>query len=412
MNPSPPNPRRAPRALRLLLPLLLPALAIPAQPHWQGDPGQAPAELETQWRQIVENNPVGVRGVLRFALEASGVNWRPDLVERALAFARTLQDTDRTSETLGNFRWRSDHDRVLDRNGVEFASQLMILIHKLHATRLTPRARDLLRRMMTDAITGLENHKVPITYTNIWLKNTCARILLGELLDRPETARAGREHLDDWLRFTAQNGISEYGAPTYYGTDLDALGIIAKFAALPATRAKAMQGIRYLWTDAAANWWPTGDRLACANARSYDYLYGHGYFEAHTWTAGWLRAPPALENAGWIGTRHDNLVTLRQAVSIPPPRAWTETLATHIPRTIAQRWGGAPEHLAISWIGRHASLASSGAGRGSDERTLVANLGDSPAIPQLTLFMDGRGDPFGTKKLSNTAHQAKALHLV
>lgn len=62
-------------------------------------------------------------------------------------------------------------------------------------------------------------------------------------------------------------------------------------------------------------------------------------------------------------------------------------------------------------MGRHVSLASSGASRGTDERTLVANLGSSPDVAQLTLFMDGRGDPFGTKKTTNAAGQAKSLHL-
>ncbi|MDR1011190.1 MAG: hypothetical protein LBM04_08720 [Opitutaceae bacterium] len=383
-------------------------------PLWSApDISKAPAELEAQWQQITGGKPVGVRGVFRFALEAAGVDWRPDRVEKALAFARTLQDTtDPTGGTFGNFRWRSDHDRVLDRNGVEFAAQLMILIHKTQHDRLTPAARDLLRQMMTDAITGLQKHKVQVSYTNIWLKNACAQIILGEILDRPEVARAGRERLDEWLRFTAQNGITEYGAVTYYGTDLDALALIAKFAAQPETRAKAMQAIRYLWTDSAANWWTAGDRLACANARSYDYLYGRGYFEAHTWTAGWLRELPGIENAGWIGADHANLVTFRQAVTIPPRREWTDAITAQLPRTVVQRWGEKPENTATAWIGRHASLASSGAGRGSDERTLVANLGNSPAIPQLTLFMDGRGDPFGTKKIANAANQAKSLHIV
>jgi len=400
----------------LATPPLAAAPATPARPAWSPpDISRAPAELDAQWRQIAQVSqakPLGVRGVFRFALEAAGANWRPDLVEKALAFARTLQDTDPASDTFGNFRWRSDHPRVLDRNGVDFCAQQMILIHKLHDARLTPAARSQLRQMMTDALTGLQKHDIKISYTNIWLQNSSGRMLLGEILGIPDAARDGRDRFDEWLRFTAQNGITEHGAVTYYGTDLDSLALIAKFAAQPETRAGAMQAIRYFWTDAAANWWAAGDRLACANSRSYDYLYGRGYFEAHTWTAGWLREKPELENAGWIGTDHANLVTFRQAVTIPPRPEWTDAITAQIPRTVVQRAGAGPENLAIAWIGRHASLASYGAGRGSDERTLVANLGDSPAIPQLTLFMDGRGDPFGTKKIANAANQAKALHIV
>jgi hypothetical protein len=73
-----------------------------------------------------------------------------------------------------------------------------------------------------------------------------------------------------------------------------------------------------------------------------------------------------------------------------------------------QRWGEQPEQRAVNWIGRHVSLASSGMARSRDERTLVANLGDSPAVPQLTLFMEGRRDPYGYKKQVG----GKALHLM
>jgi len=381
-------------------------------PTWVGDPARGAEDLEQQWKLVADPaTAVPIRGVIRFALEATGLGWHPERAEAALARARAMQDRDATSKTFGNFKWKSDQERVFDLNAVEFASQLLGFMRTQQAEKLSPTARRQLDELMTDAIAGLRSHVVKIEYTNIFVMKAWDLIAAGEALGRADVAEDGYRRFDEWLRFTAQNGLGEYGAVTYYGVDLDSLALIARFAGHAAARAKAMTAIRYVWTDIAANWWAPGDRLGGANSRSYDYLFGRGYLEAHTWTAGWLRARPELEVAGWMSPAKENLGTLRAALTLPPPAEWTEAIRAEIPRTVVQRWGAGAEHRAVHWIGRHVSLASAGAGHGSDERTLVANLGDSPAVPQLTLFMDGRGDPFGTKKTANAAAQAKALHL-
>ena len=386
--------------------------AAPTLPTWTGDPARAGVELEAQWAQVARpESTVGIRGLLRFALEAAGVDWHPERVAAALARARTMQDLDPASPTHGNFKWRSDHERVLDHNGVEFAMQLLGLLQQRFGERLSPAARSHVAALLTAGIAGLRGHTVRIEYTNIFVMKAWGLIAAGEALGRADVAADGYGRFDEWLRHTARHGIGEYGGVTYYGIDLDSLALIAKFAGRPEVRTQALAAIRHLWTDIAANWWAPGDRLGGANARSYDYLFGTGYLEAHTWTAGWLRARPALEGAGWLGGVQRNQSVLRDAVVLPPSTEWTEPIRAQLPRTVVQRWGEKPEQRAVHWIGRHVSLASSGASRSTDERTLVANLGDSPAVPQLTLFMDGRGDPFGTKKIANAAGQAKSLHL-
>ena len=394
---------------------LLSILGSPARsapPIWTGDPARAAAELERQWPAIADAKQVlGIRGTLRFGLEASGLRWHPERVETAIARARAMQDLDPGSLNRGNFKWRSDHPSVLDRNGVEFAVQLAALLRLRFSDTLTPSARTTLEALLTDAVAGLRGHEVKVEYTNIFVMKAWGLIATGEALGQPDVASDGYARWQSWLKFTARHGIGEYGAVTYYGVDLDSLALLARFAGRPEVRAQAATAMHYLWADIAAIWWAPGDRLSGANARSYDYLYGRGYLEAHTWTAGWLRARPELEGAGWLGGAHDNQTVLRDLVTMPPPAEWTEPIRTQIPRTVVQRWGREPEHRAVNWIGRHVSIASSGSSRGTDERTLVANLGNSPDVPQLTLFMDGRGDPFGTNKIANAANQAKALHL-
>lgn len=379
-----------------------------ALPEWQSDPAKAAAELEAQWNHV--DNPqrsVGIRGLLRFAVEANGIGWRPDRVEAALRRARSMQDLKTGSPTYGNFQWNSGQAGVTDLNAVEFASQLLGLIRKAQSERLTPAARATADAMIADAVAGLRSHTVNVEYTNIFVMKAWGLIAIGETLGRTDVAEEGYRRFDEWLAYTAQHGIGEYGAVVYYGIDLDSLALIARWSGRPGARAQAERAIRYLWTDLAANWWAPGDRMGGTNARTYDYLFGTGYTEAHTWTAGWLRQRPELEGAGWLGGVQPNHTTFRNAVLRRPDPAWTEPIRAQVPRTVVQSWGPKPEQTAVNWIGRSVSLASSGASRSRDERTLVLNLGDSPAVPQLTLFMEGRGDPYGLKKLVG----GKALHL-
>jgi hypothetical protein len=269
-----------------------------------------------------------------------------------------------------------------------------------------------LDELLTTSIEGIHRHAVKPEYTSIYLMKAWNLIAIGEALSRPEIADEGYRQLRSWLDFVVVNGISEYGGGNDYGTDLDSLALIEKFAARPDGRKIADSALQYLWTDIAANWWTPGDRLGGASSRSYDYLYGRGYLEAHTWPAGWLRTKPELEGAGWLAGYRENLTTFLDACAWLPPESVTEKIRAHIPRVVVQRWSYQPLELrATQYIGRHVSIGSSGGSHGSEDRALVANIGDSPEIAQIILFMDGRGDPYGTKKIENAAIEAKAPHL-
>lgn len=390
---------------------LLTAGRVRASEVWPNDPKRAADELEQQWHLIEKGGPLPVRGTVHFALEATGLAWHPERVVAALQRVRDMQDRDRNSPTYGNFKWQSEHERVFDLNAVEFAMQMLTLMHLRYADRLAPDVRAALEDVMLPAIDGLRSHRVKVDYTNIFLMQAWNLMAAGETLGRSDIAEAGYRQFDEWLRFTSENGITEYASVNYYGVDLDTLGLIYKFAGRADAKRKAETALHYIWTDIAANWWSPGDRLGGANSRSYDYMFGRGYLEAHTWPAGLLRRRPELEGANWLSGPRDNQVVFRDATTVVPPKEWMSSILATVPRLVVQRWGQGPEHHAINWVGRHISIGSSGATRGADERTLVANFGDSPAVAQAILFMDIRGDPYGTKKTLNAASQAKALHV-
>jgi hypothetical protein len=377
---------------------------------WTADRTAGLKDLEDMWTVVSDpSRTMGVRGLFRFAVEATGLGWHPERVEVGVGTGARDARSRSGEQDARKFQVEQwpQRRRGSQRRGICIAA------HGLHAARqsaqLSAEGPALLDAMMTDAIDGLRSHVVKIDYTNIFVMKAWGLIAIGEALGRADVAADGYRRFDAWMEFTARHGIGEYGAVVYYGIDLDSLALIARFAGRAEARAKAERAIRYVWTDLAANWWAPGDRMGGTNARTYDYIYGHGYTEAHTWTAGWLRERPELEGAGWVtGVALQSDSTFREAVMWPPPAEWTEPIRAQVPRTVVQRWGEQPEQRAVNWIGRHVSLASSGMARSRDERTLVANLGDSPAVPQLTLFMEGRRDPYGYKKQVG----GKALHLM
>jgi hypothetical protein len=380
---------------------------------WTFDHAQAVRELEAG-ANIIEHpgDKVGCRGVFRFALEAAALHWDPEKVNEALKLGRSMQDLDPNSPTYGNFRWRLDQSKVEDPNGVEFCTAIAALLRLKYSDGLDDTGKALLDQILTTALEGVHRHVVKVEYTNIWVLKTWNLIALGAVLNKPEVTQEGYTQMRTWMTELSKAGIGEYNATNYYGADMDALGLICKNAPDPSIRAMAETGLHFMWALTAANWWAPGGRLSGANARDYDYLYGRGYTETHTWLAGWLRTPPQIEGAGWLDLQsRNNLVTYYRDCNFNPPPEWTDDIRNQIPRTVVERWGHQRYESAVDYIGQYFSLGSSGASKAREDRTLVANLGDSPSVPELMLFMDGRGDPYGANKVAQAQGAMKSLHL-
>ncbi len=376
------------------------ATAITAKGVRAEEPEALTRILDRHWRSIESHSPkVGVRECVSLSLDSAAENWHPERIGPALAMALEMRDVDSTSRFYGNYRWRMDDPRVFDPNAVEFITSQAVLLRKHFADHLTPEARALLDQLLEHSILGIERHQVPITYTNIYLIKTWNLVALGETLQRPALTDTGYQMLDDWIAHTRANGITEYLSPTYYGVDLDALGLLARDAQRADGRAKATAALRYLWADIAANWYEPGRRLGGAHSRDYDYLTGRGELDVHLSLAGWLDGTK-------LPTR-----TLARYSHWQPTEEFRK-LALDLPRVVSQRWGSDDRHRADQYVGRKFSIGSAGASYASMDKPLVVNLPGGPAMPQVSFFMDARGDAYGkTRVVSGGTHQ-KSLHLV
>ncbi|MGB8852659.1 MAG: hypothetical protein WCC69_03740 [Pirellulales bacterium] len=367
------------------------------------------AQLEVMQRR---DPAIGIRGLLRFTLEAAGTGWNPPAVEEALQLARSMQDQDSASPTFGNYRWRLGDDAVTDPNAVEFATQLTSLLRLTCADSLTPAARDLLDELHRDALVAIQRHVVKPGYTNIHLMRAWNLFALGRLGDTAAD-RAGRAAWQQWLDHVACHGITEYSSPTYYGIDLDSLGLITRHAGDATIRREAASALTFLWTAIAANWFPPAERLAGPHSRDYDYLFGHGSLDDHLHQAGWLTRPPFRESAGWLTKPpYDHLTVFRTACRWTPPADLHDGLATRAPRFVVQRFNAEPWARSTNHIGATLAIGVAGECRGPEDKSLAIHLPGGPGTANVTLVIDGRNDPYGRRK-EPTAHggQSKAHHL-
>ncbi|HUT33790.1 MAG TPA: hypothetical protein VNE39_09935 [Planctomycetota bacterium] len=359
------------------------------------------ARLERRWAQVEKTPPnMGVRELFGFALDAAAIGWHPERIAKALGLAEQMQDRDEKSRTFGNFRWYWRAERPEDLNAVEFSMQQGILVWMRHKKRLDAEGVERLDRLIRFSVEGIRRHRVAETYTNIFLMKTWNCIAIGEATGRPDLADEGYAMLDRWLLHAWDCGVHEYVSPTYYGVDLDSLGLIARFAERAAGREKAEAALRFFWTDIAANWFEPGLRLGGAHSRDYDYLTGHGYLDVHLKVAGWVPSDPPFVPG-----------TFLELCRWEPPRDLRSSIVTVPPRMVHQRWGAEPWQRAANYVGRRFSIGS-GTIYEPTGKQLVVNLPGGPAMPVVNFLMDARGDAYGQRKALTGGGHAKALHLV
>jgi hypothetical protein len=399
----------------------------------EAGPTPGAAELEAQAMIVRSREPmIGIRGVLRFAVEAAGRGWNAEAVEEALALARAMQVVDPASADHGTFRWRLGDERVTDPNAVEFAGQLLAvlrledegrLVPRPGGRRLTPRSRELLEAMIRDALPAMRRHVVQPGHTNIRLMRIWNLLALGDLAELDVRAE-GEAEWREWLAFTRTHGFTEYLCPTYLGVSLDSLALIADHAPAIDTRVEADAALGYAWRSAAAHWFDPAQRLSGPHARDYDYLYGRGYADEHFAEAGWLTAPPRVEGAGWLpAAPRAALQVFRAACRSEPPGVPTRRILEELPRFVVERTGTHSWQRITNFVGRTASIGVAGDGRGAEDKTLVVNLppvedhGATAAAlaaetPNVTLVLDGRRDPYGLDRVpTGAAGQRKPHHL-
>jgi len=352
---------------------------------------------------------LGSRAIIDTVLEAAGnpgYQNRSARIEKALGMLALMQDNNPESKTRGNFRWYWHEEKPGDRNAVEFVTQKAVLLKLRYADHLSPKALEVLDSILSKAVEGIHLQKVDVDYTNIFLMKAWNLMALGEALGRPDLAAEGAGMLDQWIDFTDRNGITEFLSPTYYGVDLDNLGLMANQLSDQSVREKAIHALQLVWSNIAANWFEPAQRLGGAHGRDYDYLTGHGELDRHLRQAGWIS--PVDEK------KKEVVRVFEEATSWNPPADLHRKAVSEVPRFVFNKCGPEETDWTSQQVGHDFSIGVSGTCKGAEDKPFALNLSGAagPKTVMGNFFMDGRDDPYGSKKVpTGSSGHKKAHHL-
>ena len=331
-------------------------------------------------------------------LEAGGDVGR---VKAMLEVAAKMQDRDEASKTYGNFRWNWNRPEIVDRNAVDFCMAGGSLIWLRHRNELPAEIREPLKKMLELGTEGCMRHRVGDAYTNIALMSAANLILLGEGLDNAKATAEGLKRLEAAVKYTLTNGTHEYDSPTYYGTDLDTLGILEAQCKSDVARAQAKRLLDLFWTDVAASYYPAGKKLIGPNSRTYDYLRNLGILDNHLWYNSWIDGPPI----GSFGIIWPLLGRYEPGENI-------RKISDRVPRLVRQSWGTDKQHARTLYVLGDVALGSSAACYGgSMDMPLTVDFPGPRESVRGYYIPDGRGDPYGKLKIMEKSGHEKALHL-
>lgn len=356
---------------------------------------------ESVWRAVQsEDRKPSSRRLYTYALALCEAKKHLDRVPKLLELGAQMQDRDPNSSTYGNFLWYWKEDRIRDRNAVDFCMRGGSLLWLRHRDKLTDAARKTLKETIDYAVEGLIRHRVPTSYTNIALMNAFDLIVLGEAMGRPEVADEGYLRLERVCLYTWRWGTHEYVSPTYYGVDIECLFLIEAFCRRDEGRQQARALLELFFTDIALNWFPGNERLGGTCSREYRYLGAPGYVDTPLWMVGWLEGGMR----GSFGAVFFALSRWR-----PPERLW-ELNRNRFPRLVEQYWGPGRAQYRTYYVCKDVGLSTSGEIYGWMALPLTVDLPGDRTYPRCYFIPDGRGDPYGKKKISTGAHR-KAHHL-
>jgi hypothetical protein len=335
-----------------------------------------------------------------------------DVADAQALVQRAMQ----SMQSSGFFPWQLCNTNLDsdDANSVEFTSVALAILLRGHASQLdattvasiTAQVPTILSALQCDTTAGCADSPrgsaLTDNYTNVWLLNASAQILLSGVPGLEASVSAGAltqgiGEVTQWNQLTAESGIIEYDSPTYYGVDLEALAPAYVFVD-DAHRSVIQQALDSMWRDIAANYFASRESVSGSHSRNYNFLESYGGVDWHTYMLGWRPdvpqtvAEPAIERAILLDlTQHSNAYV---------PAAGVVAASGTCTRVVASRWGsstvGATRYNVVTPT---YALSSVSAGFGPQDQQFVAELGDHD-LPVVSVVVDDTNDPYGDEPVT------------
>ena len=338
-------------------------------------------------------------------------NGSPASAELLLRRVFSLQNMDRTSRDFGTIPWKIDDPSVKDANAIEFAMQALGAVYLGYGDHLSTGFKKDSQEHLRAALVALANHRVSVSYTNIFLMNTMNTIELAEYLGDDDALQRGYRQWQQWWSYTQQNGIHEFDSPTYYAVDLGDLDLGFLYVKDGAIHQQIQSALDMFWRDILSNYLLATGHLSGAHSRDYYPLTGRGGLECYLYMEG-LFTPGKRRFADLFLEKVDLLESER-------PGGYRVSqdildIAKTPERIVEQRWDADHSFIRYTFLTQDFAIGFATGKYGEQDKMFAADLtGHDPQNPptSITLVPDVLDSPYGLVKTRDRSGHMKPTHL-
>lgn len=405
-------PKRPLTLIAITLSLLVPLGCVSAAPY---DRAARLQEIESGEQTILDKfvkhiaepgAEITERDLPNYALGVLALGDDPKIADSMLREGFGSQVMDPQAADYGKLPWIVGNAEVNDANAIEFGTQAVGPILLDYSNKLSPDLIAWLKPHIVASFAALRRHKVPVSYTNIFLMKATSLLLLGQAIGDAQAQADGADMMSQWIDYTKTYGIHEFDSPTYYDTDLDSLYLGYKFAASADVKARYKAGLDILWTDIAANFFAPRNSLSGPHSRDYDFVNGNGTLESYTY----------VEGLGNVLSKSDltpETNTLIESMKDGQYRLSDQMLAlAHMPvRVVKSRSDVAPNFDRYNYITPDFTVGSACGDYCPQDKMVDIELAAPTILPQISVVQDPFDSPYGVVKQKDRSGHDKPYHL-
>ena len=310
-------------------------------------------------------------------------------------------------EDMGKMPWKIKNNDIKDANSIDFATECLGPLITGYSAKFSPAYQKYIRDHAQAALVALANHHIAVTYSNIYTMNFSNQILIGEALHDDAAAARGYKNLDTWIDYTNNAGLHEYDSPTYNSVVLSALMMIYQYSTNAHAKSQAAAGLRYVWTDLAANYFPADKMIAGAHSRDYNFLYGTGGIDIYYFWQAFqddFNGGAPLERA-----------FLYEATKPGGYYSNIKPFPADIPRFITQRFGDRPQDYRITFITPDFAIGTANGNYDPQDKLFAVDFAQkgsgSKKLPSVFFGITSTGLPYGLDKKKDSGGHVKPHHM-
>jgi len=358
-------------------------------------------------QDLARPNPQpSVRQLTACALGWLELGQEPARAEKLVRHAFGLQVMDPASPAYGTVPWQEGHPEIKDPNAIEFTMQPVGVILLRHGGKLSGALKQDAEPRVRAAITAIRRHKVPASYSNIYLMKLVNLLLLGQAIGDGAAVAEGKSNFETWLACTRTNGVTEYDSPTYTPIQTACLALAHNLTSDTELKARLKAALDFYWADLAANYFAGRQTMTGPASRDYSFLFSDPNVDYAYYLAGVRSMPPADT---YLSDAVRTWTAARMSGYRPPPGLLA--LADSPERTVRSKFGPAPGQDRYVWLTPDFTIGSASAYYGPQDKRICAELASEKKLPVLSFVVDALDAPFGLVRSTDRGGHSKPHHL-